>query len=597
MNDGLRFIASHYVGAIPSDPADDSVGWAEHNVRLPGSARADSYSRSHTPWTADIIARLSDPEVRVIDLAKPIQSGGSVVGEIALCYWIANSSSGDIQYNWEDDVKAIERWDKRIYRILRACKAINKWPTEYDKIKKGLVIFDHCNLTVQGSFNPSNLDSDSIKFQVNEEIHNWEPGRLAKAINRTAAFWDSKVLNISNSGQVGDQLYQSYMAGTQQEWTVLCPGCGTYHAMRTRWEDERPELGGLRYDSDGNKLDNGDYDFRKIEETIRYQFPCGHEVRDTIAGRRALSASGRYTDPVAGSSRAHLSFRYDSVAVDYIPWVSLIRQKHDALRAIRYGDPEPWKRYLQERENIFWDPSVRPTTKKLHVDKNVHKHRDGLTNRAFRGMTIDKQGGQANKGESPHYWVVIRDWMQHGDSQLVFEGRVTTDEELILLQKRYDVESRFVLIDSGFSATHVYRLCAEHDYTALKGEGREFYPHIENGLEIRRIYSPIQFIDPFIGSHDGREGESEIALILYSKQGIRDRLAWLRASDTIRWVVPEDVTEDYRHHLVSEEQEEYRIPATNQIAYRWKKIDKRNDLFVCECYQVLLAELVGVLKK
>lgn len=588
-------IAEWAKAAMPKDQTGDVVAWAERYVRLPGSARSDRYDRTSTPWTTPILMAMVEPEVRVIDVVKPVQSGGSVVGEIALCYWLATSTSGDVQYNWEDDVKAVERWDKRIYRILRACSAIDRWPVEYDKIKKGLVIFDHCNLTVQGSYNSSNLDSDSIKYQINEEVHNWEPGRLAKALNRTTAFWDSKVLNISNAGTVGDQLNQSFLSGSRQEWSVRCPGCGEYHVMRTRWEDDKPDLGGLRYDADAARITDNEWDWRVIESTLRYQMPCGHEIKDTLAARRALNQDGRYTDPVVGYSPAHLSFSFDAVSVDYIPWVSLIRQKNEALRALRYGDPVPWQKYLQERENQFWDPQTRPLTRKLDVDAGVTKQRDGWPDRAFRGMTVDKQGGQAAKGEHPHYWVVIRDWRANGDSLLVWEGKVTTDSDLVALQKQHDVESRFVAIDSGFAATHVYRLCAENDWTALKGESRDHYIHNENGDPVRRMYSEIQMVDPFAGSHSGDEGSCEIGLILYSKTGVRDKLAWLRGSDAIKWVTPSDVSEDYKAHLVSEEQESYKVPATGQTAFRWKQIDKRNDLFVCECYQVLLAQLVGVI--
>ena len=35
------------------------------------------------------------------------------------------------------------------------------------------VDFPTCFLQMQGAFNPNNLDSDTVRYQINEEVHNW----------------------------------------------------------------------------------------------------------------------------------------------------------------------------------------------------------------------------------------------------------------------------------------------------------------------------------------------------------------------------------------------------------------------------------------
>ena len=79
---------------------------------------------------------------------------------------------------------------------------------------------------------------------------------------------------------------------------------------------------------------------------------------------------------------------------------------------------------------------------------------------------------------------------------------------------------------------------------------------MEDGTKVRRIYSPIQWVDPFEGDHEGRAGEFQLPLILYSKQAIRDRLAWLRSSGVASWEVPTDVSDDYQRHMQAEEQQD-----------------------------------------
>lgn len=590
----LQRIAAIARDAVPNAPEKSVCDWAKRHVRLIGSARSERFDPSISPWIVEPLERINDGVTRKVTFVKPVQSGGSAAGEIAICYWVSNSSNGDIHWNWEHGEKAEKRWDKRIERILKACQPVmDRWPQDRSKAKKCLVNFAHLNLTVQGVFTAENLDSDSVRFEVNEEIHNWEPGRLEKAYNRTTAYWNSTVFNISNASTKGDQLHQAYLSGTQQRWETPCPRCGAWHAMHIRWKEGT--LGGLRYDSEVSRNEDGSYNYNLLAPTIRYEFPCcGHQVRDTVLERRALSLASRYSEPTnPNAPLSERSYTLEAVSVDYIPWLELIRAKHQALAAMRRGDPEPFRRYTQERECRFWDSEDRPLSGKVVLKVEARKDRDGLPDRALRGMTCDKQSGSAKLGETPHYWVVIRDWRPDGSSMLVFEGKIRTDEDLEELREKYGVEPRFVLVDSGHKATEVYQLCARYGYCALKGEARDHYTHDEDGDRVRRIYSPIQQVDAFEGDHEGRAGSAFVDLILYSKTGIRDRLEWLRGMGEVPWEVPGDVSDDYKAHMEAEELQDYedRDGATRQ---QWVQVKRRNDLFVCECYQVLLAEMVGL---
>lgn len=589
---------------IDRRPGDE---WCGEHVRLPGSAltRAngdDHYNPKLTPWSIPWV-RFCTTDIftgkRRGTAVKPVQSSGSTAGEAALCYWIAKAKGGgDIQYNWADNEKAEERWKKRIEKILRATQPVfEKWPTDRFKASNGLVIFADRNFTMQGAFNPDNLDSDSIRFQLNEEVHSWEQGHLVKARGRTTAFRNSIEFNISNAGKIGDQLHQAFTAGTQEYWETPCGGCGLYHPLRTRWEEERPDLGGLRYDSEGCKRDDGSYDYNRLESTVRYQMPCGYTFRDDEKERSKLSERGKYGEPHnPGAHRSESSWTLEAVSVHYISWMSLIQEKHNALKAIRYGDREPWMRYIQERECHFYDPDDRPLAQKITLNPAVRKGREGLSDRAMRAMTVDKQAGSAKKGEAPHFWAVIRDWKMNMDSLLVFEGRVGLEEDVEALRDRYQVEPRFVFIDSGYNATAVYAQCSKYGYRAIKGEAREHYTHIlESGLKVRRFYSPEQFIDAFEGDHEGRAGKFMIPLFLYSKNGIRDKLSWIRDPKTgIIFDTPSDVSRDYKEHMESNELQEFPIPKTNQTQMLWAKIRAREDLYVCECYQCLPVDLAGL---
>lgn len=610
-----------FLDTIPTPATWDILGWAERNVRLVGSARSEGFDRRTAPWLNQIIEWQADGvRVRKTTFVKPVQSGGSTAGEIALLYWL-RFGTGFAQYNWPSDKKAELRYKSRVSKILKACKDL-EWPADRTRVSKCEVDFQRIFFLMQGVFESDRLDSDSVKYQCNEEVHAFKSGHLAKAYGRTTAFaWLCKILNISNASTIGDELHSAYQSGTQQPWVVKCPGCRLYHAMRTRRQDERPDLGGLRYDSAACKRAAGVYDYAKLRSTLRYQMPCGFIVHEDHRERRALSLSGKYDEPQnAGADLSERSAIIEAVAVDWIPWIDLVMEKHKALRALSYGDKEPWTKYLQERECRFYDPQDRPLTEKITLNTQAKKCREGLPDRVLRGMAVDYQRGETAKGETPHFWVVLRDFRADASSRLVYEGKLRLIEDAEAIRAEHGVEPRFVLIDSGWNATEVYRICARYGYAALKGEDRDYYMHdveTEDGvIKVRRIYSPVQMMDPFEGDHGGQAGQYQIPLYLYSKQGIRNELAWLRSrgrslneewNDEMEqmfgkdpaavkfWDVPADVSDDYRRHMEAEVLRDHVVGRSQEIKPVWTRLQKRNDLFVCECYLTLLPRWSGLI--
>lgn len=424
-------------------PLPPIIPWAEQHVRVFG-VKGESFLADSTPWTRypiELCDRIGF--IRRITFVKPVQTGGSVVGEIAVCRWIVKGF-GKIQWNWDTDEFAQKRWYERIEKILKGCKPVrDKWPTEGQdrhKAQKCLVVMPNISLDVQGVFDPNSLDSDSIPFQVNEEIHKWKPGHLDKADRRGTACAFPIQLNISNASCDGDQLHEAYKNGTQQHWEVKCPGCSNphhdanavFHTMRTRWEDDRPDLGGLRYDSKGCKRTDGTFNYNRLAETLCYQMPCGYTFKQAdITTRRTLSASGRYSAPRNEGALANdVSLTYEAVTSHDIDWLQLVKEKHTALRALKSGDDEPWKKYLQERESQFYKPSHRPH-EAIVINLNLRKNREGLPGRAARAWAADKQKGWRRLGEMSHYWLVLRDIMPNADSRLTWEGMVQTDADLV----------------------------------------------------------------------------------------------------------------------------------------------------------------------
>lgn len=604
-------------------PPPDPVLWAEENVILPSSARARHFRCDVTPWIREPLYRAvqglwlppenfdydMSVEARIVTLMKPIQSGGSTFGEVLLLYWI-KFARGILQYNWRDDIKAKARWESRIDDLLNACLPVKEkrdsLPANSDN--KLEINFGNVFLMMQGAFTPGNLDSDSVPLQLNEEIHDWPPGHLPKARGRSTAVWNFKSCDISNAGKKGDQLDQAYNDGTAQRWMVKCPHCSNpnheanavYHQMRTKWEDKKPLLGGLRYDADGARHGFMQYDYNKIRPTIRFQMPCGGIVHnEDMSMRRGMSLGGRYSEPTnLGAELVHRSYTYEAVCVDFINWMDLIKEKHNARRSKKLGDIEPWRRYRCERECIPFDPDEIPADlESITITSGTKKLRIGLEG-GISIFSLDRQQGRKTHGEFPHWWLIIRSVLitESGlKSVILFEGKLETDGEAIKTLDDYNCNRWQGVADSGYDTEHVYVFCLKYGINAIKGGKEQFYSHPSQEPGVpgpRRIYSPERPLHEMIGAPplfeyiqtaSGMQPDlREPMFFLYSKIGIRERLNWLRAETDYQ--VPEDVSDDYKSHQDSEERTTKIHPETGESVVMYVQHKRRNDLYVCECY-------------
>jgi hypothetical protein len=614
--------------------------WCAGNVRVENSVLVESGSLdlSETSWGIDVlndcdpeawkkgITRHNSPEkittpVFYSTLVKPVQAGGSTFGEAAICAWLFFLKRGEIQYNWPTDQKAKERWKKRFQKILEASKSILALlPNDQTKYQTCLIILERLNMMMQGVDVVDNLASDSVVAQVNEELHNWTPGRLALAYGRTTASQSKwfHILNISNAGKKGDQLHKALLSGTNREWQVKCAGCGLYHAMRTRWEDHRPDLGGLRYDSTGSRREDGTYDYNKLAPTIRYQMPCGFELRDDLKARRALSATGRYSEPRnTGAHSSEESRTLEAVSVHYISWRTLIKEKHDALRDLHFGKPEAWETYQRERECRFVDPNDRPLVQNIVTRPEVKKNRDGLANRLGRFYALDWQRGRKDDEvldlRNPHWWLLIVDVAAESGRikiQLVFEGHVLTDGDVLRILDEHGIKKdearHFGVADCTYDKAKVQAFCFANGINAGFASGSDFFTH--NG--VKQVYSEEKVLAltlnvalkyPLV-SVKSRKGEKvfieqvpdkrEPMFWLFSKFGVMDLFEHLRTAPGIDMIIPHDVSNAFRAHMESWMLDRKQMP-DGSIVIDWKQIREADHLYILFGYIAKLLHMAG----
>ena len=584
------------------------VEWLE-SVRftLPGSLRSERFRIDISPWLRFPMELMDRPETRKLTVIASVQSSKSTLGEAAIVHRQA-TDPGNMLYNWEDDGKADEIWNERIENTIRKAPSLShRVPSKKIRQRKREIQFtDGMYFRMQGAAAKANRQSKSVRYLINEELKDWKPGAYKDMLNRVTASWNSFVLNITPGGVTGDETFRAWEESSQHTFHMVCPCCG--HKQIPRFRVRKDEPGGIHLcdptDEEAVKLckpERGKYNYQEISKHLYYECEnpdCDHRWRDTPKERETIAHTGEYISMNPSALESDKGVKWNAVIVPWIPWVSLIKEFHEALSAAKYGALEPLQEFVQKREADFWNPEKDDFDgEEVQLSKEIRKSREGLTDKQYRIMTVDKQRGSVRRGETPHYWVVARDWAP-GKSALLFEGRIDTDEEIEALREELKIMPILVWIDSGDGMTmmDVYRMCAKYGYTAIKGEDKNGYYHIIKGGEkdkekTFRRYSPEQM--QVVTLEDGTP--VKVPLVLYSKQGIRDALYYLRESDDFDFQTPEDVSEDYKEHHKAERLIDWTIPKTGQVIQIWKQGKRRNDLFVCECYQALIADLLGLI--
>jgi Phage terminase large subunit (GpA) len=450
-----------FSNALPKDKPEDIVAWSTTcGIKVDGH----SFDPDRMPQLIEPLRAMTNPQVRGGTLVKPVQTGGSTIGEILLAFWAA-FYYGQIQYNWPDEGAAKRRWETRVRNMLLSVHDLVWAGGRFDETICQ-ANFVNSMILMQGVVAKGALDSETIPFQLNEEVHLWAPGLLDKARRRQSLIWNKKFMDISNAGCVGDQLEAAYEEGSMEVWENFCPGCGKYHVMQFRFDEKHPELGGLRFDTSAGRQENGKYNLAKVLPTIRYQMPCGFIVRDDITERRRLVGRYRATNPGAAETRR--SWNYEAVCIPEISWSDLVMEWLKAVRALKTGDGEPMKKFVQERECKFYSPQSIPYSSETIYNVTLKKNRDGMKDRIYRAAKFDWQQGYKSKGELQHYWGVIVDVDINANSQLVWEGIVESDSELLAEIDAHEVPHCNVWIDcTGTHKKTILQLCYQNGFNAL----------------------------------------------------------------------------------------------------------------------------------
>jgi len=591
-----------------------------------------AFDIANSPQIKEPLDRLFEDETRRVLVSGAAQLAKTLMGLIFIIGCIMRRPGLTIWNGQTDDaIKKI--CEDKAWPLFRRSKMISDlMPRDLNKRRIRSVVFPHMSLRFQTA-SENNAHSDTVKNQVNDERHLWQPGIINKFLSRVGSMPDHKVLDLSTGSvktaeqilengsvlELGDDFFNDWQAGSRSVWSVHCPKCGDPQSLVLTHRDAagRPlkdKAGNPKYgfvwEENETTRPGGRWHFAEVMRTVRWHcIHCGHELEDAPDNIRSLNAPANgagYVPTNPLHDPAIFSYRFPAWVSPLVGWKTIVKEWLRAQESARAGDYLAVKTVIQNRFAEAWDESVTlGDDSRASGDYEIDKWEedpDGRFAASRMFMTVDRQ-----RKHGVHMWVVIRIWNDAAESRILWFGKLFSWEEVRAKQEELLIRDHRVLVDSGDEAAEVYGQCVLYGWVALKGEDTESFahPNPKNSKQpIRRYYSKAVKADPIFGKNAKKVkpeirkamGKRRFAkLYRWSTISVRDILAALIAGNAQYWGRPAVEPEGYADQLDSEVKKHVRDKRGRERPM-WVQVKPDNHARDCEAMQVVAALMAGILR-
>ena len=575
------------------------VEWCKKHVRMPYSAIQERFDLDRARYIELPLEYgggnqiLNGSRVWMTTVIGAVQSSKSTLEEALACYFISQDP-GPMMWNFQTNDDASEAAKMRLMSLFYATEPVAKLLPP--KFSTKMVSFDRLALIIQGAEARSNLQSKSIRIQINDEFWMWPHGHVGEALKRVTAFWNKVVVNVSTGAVVGSEAHQTFLNGTQHEWMFTCRCCGKqqkYHIKRAAQGDK----GGLTWDDDARV--DGSWNKQRVKDSVRYECDnekCSHVYYDTAIDRENMLHSSEYVQQNFNPKPGEVSFHYNAMTVPWIRWADLAEEFLTATATAHRGDLRLLQEFVQKRLADFWEN--RPLDDEVVVTPGGYF----LGEMPVWDDEYIRFGGADVQDD--HFWVVMRAYALNGDSKMVSCGRIDTWEELRQFQldhgiprersKQFHVDSSFG--PQGMGPRAVYYQCCVYGWTALQGDDRIYFELLDakTGLKKQSAYGPMKLGDPLIGLRNQDLIKRKIdprkmimracPVFRWSNPSIKDILDHQLRGKGAKFENPDNVPEEWKQHMEAEVRRVGWDKKTGKPAVYYEILGRKpNHLRDCEC--------------
>lgn len=551
--------------------------WCEQNVKVdPTSPFQGLWKSDVSPWVRPIMETFADPEVRQVTIMCSAQSAKTQT-LICLLTWALSQEPSPAMWVTSNAGEAQYFMKTRMTPTIQNCAplAAQLLQTQY-ALTIDQANFVNSSLMVTGAVSPSKLQSKPVRWLFLDEVRNYPEGALEMVQKRTRAYWNSKQIIVSTPDKENDGIHRSFLEGNQLTYHYQCNQCKEWVPLV--W-------GNVKWADDCKK--DGAYDFDRLAESIHVQCPnCTNKVYDNPKERNQIANNGKFIElnPVAPKSK--VSFYWNALLPPWVKWRDLVEEFLSATTAIKNGNPQPLKDFINESAGEPWKENMKS------VDDDTIDHRretytlgETWDEEFTRFMAVDVQGGGGL-----HYWYCVRAFAKEGaHSRLVAYGKAYSETELLEVAQENNVPAVRCIIDCGWNTASVIRFCQRHNWKPFRGDGAKHFTvrDKKSGVSIKQIWTET-WADAEMGTR--RQGLGKrVKRYVWSNDATKNILAELMAGAIGNWTIPKNTPQDYIQQLTSEIRTE-RKEANGRISYVWKQIRRDNHLRDCEL-MIIVASL------
>ena len=567
--------------ALGCKPADELgvVDWCEKYVSLANSAINPRFTIEATNYLREPMEAMADDDVREVWISAAVGGGKTTMLEAFNQYCISEEP-GNMMLATQN-VAESKRWmETRFLPSLKMNeKIVNLLPSGKNKrkIRMEEIVFAHMFFQIGGA-NKNFVQSKSCRWVELDEVWTFPQGIVEDARKRTHDRANSCMIGVSQAGYVGDDFDIAISESLRHEYGFTCPCCEEWQPYN--WDQ-------MQYE-DIHCEDSGERLWDEIRASVTYEcVSCEAQIEDNVTNRRQLSSSGSYKCEGNQHKLARKAYTFNAMAVWRVAWAKLVEEYLTALDEQKKGNYEPLAQFNQKRLSLSWEEPVDSV--QLGEQGEAYKleeywNGEELDGELARFFTVDVQ--------QDHFWAVARAWRGDGSSRLLYAGKVQTWDALRVLQGRFKVPNKCVLVDRGYKKDDV----ARESMAALRQEDKfPWLPTLgeeadEGYLTTRGRY---KFKLPYSQLFTAITLEGlRYRYIKFSNLLAKDMLARYMSGYAAPWETPIDISEDYKIQVQNEAKEEIR-PGK----YRYNVVKKHlgNHLFDCEVLQIVGASLMKII--
>jgi len=542
--------------------------WASGRVSIMDGL-TPKYQIENAPWQREPMNTLADADAKEIVFLAPIGTGKTTFMEAGLQYIIAEDPGPTLLVGQTDD--DLKDWaeTRMDYAIQNTPETAALLPKDVHKKRKMQILFPHMSLFLTGA-NLSGLQSKSMRRVFNDEAWQYRPGMLNESRGRLHDRWNRQFFILSQAGVKGDDLDKAWEQTDKREFSFDCPECHTVQPWK--WAN-------VDYSQD----ETLDKLTRAKTATIKCDNPqCEWRCQDSTQQRRLIAEGARYV-PTQTGLPGHIGFHYNVLCNWRKPLWEIVLLNLDAKEAMRQGNIDPLRQFIQKRLAEAWEEDLTDNRQKLIGDgykMTEFERGERIENELYRFLTVDKQ--------RDHFWALIRAWRADGTSQKLYFGRLESFDDIAKKAADYKVPAKMVFVDAGYDTDQVYCACASMDWTALHGSGQSSFAFKKSNGDI--IHRPFTRFSEASATNGKKARYAH-----WSSDRIKDILQAHRTGLAQAWAIPDDCSPEYLKQIDAEAKREMVNGKTKQVEMRWVKIRKDNHAWDLEAEQIVAALMLKII--